>query len=230
MKRVREESDRSENQLLISRDAKATVHVGKFSRDGESRTPVRALDHDYPSDSKVTPVGLLLPQQDELSIAVCTSKVTSDTYVDTLDTWWTESKVRFSNVDTLVLVQDNGPENSGRRTQFLQRMVEFADKHQINLRLAYYPPYHSKYNPVERCWAVLEHHWNGALLDTVKAVVGYTESMTWKQKHPAVRLVTKVYELGVKLSKKAMRAVEARISRNKDLPSWFMDIRFQSTA
>ncbi|MCP4447039.1 MAG: ISAzo13 family transposase, partial [Myxococcales bacterium] len=49
----------------------------------------------------------------------------------------------------------NGPENSGRRTQFLNRMVSFADRYQLNIRLAYYAPHHSKYNPVERCWGVL---------------------------------------------------------------------------
>jgi len=78
---------------------------------------------------------------------------------------WLENKARFPRVDTLVFLQDNGPENSGRRSQFLYRMVQFVEKHQVNVRLAYYPPYHSKYNPVERCWGVLETHWNGALLD-----------------------------------------------------------------
>jgi hypothetical protein len=225
MKRVRNEASTSDNQLLISRDAKAVVKVGEFSRGGQSRVPVRALDHDYEPDSTATPVGLLLPQHDELSIAICTSKVTSDCYVDTLDSWWSENKVRFPTIDMLVLLQDNGPENSGRRTQFLCRMVDFADQHEIDVRLAYYPPYHSKYNPVERCWGVLENHWSGALLDSVEAVVGYAESMTWKKQHPAVRLVTQVYESGVRLSKKAMKAVEERLIRLPHLPSWFIDIR-----
>lgn len=186
--------------------------------------PVQALDHDYKPESKATPIGLLLPEQDELSIAVCTSKVTSDCIVDTIDNWWTENKARFPKVDTLVFLQDNGPENSGRRTQFLSRMVDFVEQHQVNVRLAYYPPYHSKYNPVERCWGVLEHHWNGALLDSVDAVVGYAQSMTWKQHHPVVRLVTQTYESGVRLSKQAMKAVERKLSRLPHLSSWFIDI------
>ena len=33
----------------------------------------------------------------------------------------------------------------------MKRMVEFSDQHQLTLELAYYPPYHSKYNPAERC-------------------------------------------------------------------------------
>ena len=213
--------------MLISQDAKATVKIGEFSRGGESRVPVRALDHDYKPDGKATPVGLLLPEHDELSIVVCTSKVTSDCIVDTYDHFWSENKTRFPAIDTLVLLQDNGPENSGRRSQFLYRMVNFVDHHKVNVRLAYYPPYHSKYNPVERCWGVLEHHWNGALLDTVEAVVGYAQSMTWKKQHPVVRLVTQVYESGVRLSKQAMKAVESRLSRLPHLPSWFIDINYE---
>ena len=60
---------------------------------------------------------------------------------------------------------DNGPKNSGRRTQFLKRMVEFADWSGLEIRLVYYPPYHSKYNPIERCWSALEKKWNGVLLN-----------------------------------------------------------------
>lgn len=222
---MREEARRSDNQLLVSLDAKATVNVGEFSRDGTSRVPVRALDHDYEPDAKVTPYGLLLPHHDELSIVVSTSKVTSDFIVDTLSEWWTEHQPRFPKVDTLVLLQDNGPENSGRRTQFLHRIVGFAEQHQVNVRLAYYPPYHSKYNPVERCWGVLENHWNGDLLDSVDAVTRLATTMTWKHIHPAVRLATRVYNAGVRLSKKAMKEVERKLSRLPGLPHWFIDIR-----
>jgi hypothetical protein len=155
IRRIREEAAQSPNQLVISLDAKATVKVGEFSRHGTSRVPVKALDHDHNPDAKVTPYGILLPDHDELSIVVNTSKVTSDFIVDTLDDWWTQNRSRFPEVDTLVLLQDNGPENSGRRTQFLHRIVQFADERQINIKLAYYPPYHSKYNPVERCWGIL---------------------------------------------------------------------------
>ncbi len=230
IKRVREEAAQSETQLLISTDAKATVKIGEFSRDGESRVPVRALDHDYQPDGKVTPVGILLPEHDELSIGVCTSKVTSDCIVDAYDAWWIQNKARFPRVDTLVFLQDNGPENSGRRSQFLYRMVHFVEQHEINVRLAYYPPYHSKYNPVERCWGALERHWNGALLDTVEAVVGYAKSMTWKQEHPFVRLITKVYQSGVRLSKQAMKAVELKLVRLPKLPAWFIDIPYTPPA
>ncbi len=57
--------------------------------------------------------------------------------VDLLESWWESHRHRFAQIQTLVLNQDNGPENHSRRTQFMKRMVEFAHKDQLNLRLAY---------------------------------------------------------------------------------------------
>ena len=45
---------------------------------------------------------------------------------------------------------DNGPENHSRRTQFMHRLVNWVNTEQIPIQLAYYPPYHSKYNEVEK--------------------------------------------------------------------------------
>lgn len=103
-------------------------------------------------------------------------------------------------------------------------MVEFAHRYGLRVRLAYYPPYHSKYNPIERCWRILEHHWNGALLDTVDTLVRFAETMTWKGRHPVVKLITTIYQTGVKLTKHAMAAVEAQVSRLPELERWFVDI------
>ena len=111
---------------------------------------------------------------------------------------------------------DNGPENHSRRTQFLKRIVGFARKYGLVVQLAYYPPYHSKYNPIERCWGILEMHWNGSLLDSVEAVVGFAGSMTWKGKHPVVSVVETTYAKGVRLKPEEMEALEAEVIR---LPS-----------
>ena len=53
---------------------------------------------------------------------------------------------------------DNGPENNTGRTQWIRRLVEFSAEHQVTVKLACYPPYHSKYNPVERVFGVLENY------------------------------------------------------------------------
>ena len=94
----------------------------------------------------------------------------------------------------------------------------------MSINLSYYPPYHSKYNPVERCWGILENHWNGNILDCVEAVVGCASTMTWNGRHPVVKLVETAYAKGISLSKKAMQAVEDKLQRLPDLPRWFVTI------
>jgi len=110
------------------------------------------------------------------------------------------------------------------RTQFIKRMIEFADNTGLKIQLAYYPPYHSKYNPVERCWGVLEMHWNGTLLSSVNKAIKLAETMTWNSMHPAVHLIDKVYQKGVKLTKEAMKICEKRLGRLDSLPKWNVTI------
>ncbi len=217
-------ADAAPEVVRISIDAKATVKVGPFARGGKSRTMTKACDHDFKPDATVTPVGIFLPATDELFVYGVTSKVTSDCLVDRLEQWWETVHDRFAHITTLVINLDNGPENQSRRTQFMQRLVEFVRQTGLIVRLAYYPPYHSKYNAIERCWGILEHHWNGSILDTVATVLQFTTSMTWCGLHPVVELVTTVYATGVTLTKEAMDLIEAQIDRLPGLDKWFVDI------
>jgi len=206
-------------------DAKAIVKIGPFARGGKSRVPTKAADHDFHPEVSVTPVGIFLPAFDEFFWYGVTSKVTSDCLVDRLIDWWETVKERFSQIKTIVINGDNGPESHSRRTQFMQRLLEFAENYQVNIFLAYYPPYHSKYNPVERCWGILEQHWNGSLLDSVDTVIQFARTMTWKGKHPVVELVTTPYQNGVKLTKEAMNLLETHFQRLPSLEKWFVDIK-----
>ncbi len=224
MSAVNRAADAAPEVLRVSIDAKATVKIGPFSRKGQSRVPLAAADHDFQPAATVTPVGVFLPELDELFLYGVTSRVTSDCLADCLTAWWAAVRGRFAHITTLVLNLDNGPENHSRRTQFMARLVQFAADTGLTLRLAYYPPYHSKYNPVERCWGILEQHWNGTLLDSLETVLGFAATMTWKGRHPVVALVTTAYERGVTLTKEAMAAVEAHLTRLPLLEKWFVDI------
>lgn len=210
--------------MRISIDAKATVKIGPFSRGGKSRIPTSAADHDFEATASVTPVGIFVPQHDELFVYGVTSKVTSDCLVDRLVEWWENVRARFRQITTLVINVDNGPENHSRRTQFMQRIVAFANRFKLHVSLAYYPPYHSKYNPIERCWGILEQHWNGAILDSIDTALAFAQTMTWKGMHPVVELVTTTYYSGVKLSKEAMAQLEMQLQRQPVLGKWFVDI------
>ena len=141
---------------MIGYDAKATVKLGPFSRGGRNRNKIEAADHDFGGGS-LTPFNILLPKYDELFISFAESKVTSDYIWDRLDDLWPEFRNKY-NPSTLLLNLDNGPENSSRRTQFIKRAVDFANTNQVKVQLAYYPPYHSKYNPVERTHGALEQY------------------------------------------------------------------------
>lgn len=224
LSRVNPEADEAPDTLRLSLDAKATVNVGPFSRRGQSRTGTEAVDHDFKPEATLTPFGIFLPEHDDLTLYMARSKVTSDFIVDRLGDWWESNKDRFPEVTRLVLNLDNGPENHSRRTQFLKRMVGFARENRLDIELAYYPPYHSKYNPIERCWGILELHWSGALLDSVEAVLGYAESMTWKGGHPQVVLVETEYRKGVRLGREEMEALESAIIRMPTLEKWFVSI------
>ena len=218
-------ADADETQLRLSVDAKGAVLLALLSRGGFNRIAVKALDHDFRPDEKITPVGVFLPQYNQLYIFLVTGPVTSDTIADCIQAVWTMIVHRFPVLQTLVINQDNGPECHSRRTQFMNRMTQLADEIQLNIQLAYYPPYHSKYNPIERVWGVLENYWNGSLLDAVETVFHFAQNMTYNGVHPVVEIVKKFYHTGVKLTQKAMDELEKRFERLPGLEKWFVLIR-----
>jgi len=223
LRKVNREADETEGVLRLSMDAKASVKLGSFSRGGQSRVEVEAADHDFGDKGSLTPFSILLPQHDDLLISFAESKITSDYIWDRLEEHWPEWQTKYSP-SALVINQDNGPENSSRRTQFIKRAVDFANQHGVTIRLAYYPPYHSKYNPVERTHGALEQYWNGMLLTDAQTTIKIAENMTWKGKHPVVTLVNTIYDKGVKLTKKAMAAYEKLITRMLGLEDYFVEI------
>jgi hypothetical protein len=172
-------------------------------------------------EEKYIPCGIVDEDTGALHIFFGSSYKTSDFIVDSLEDWW--KGLRPQNRKSIQAIQlkiDNGPESSGVRTQFLKRMVEFADRIGMPIQLLYYPPYHSKYNPIERCWGILEQHWNGSLLSDAETMLAWALSMTWKGLHPIVKLSKTIYDKGISLTRKAMEEVEMRLERNPLLPKW----------
>jgi hypothetical protein len=183
---------------------------------------VKALDHDF-CDEFVTPFGIMDVKEKTAEISICESKVTPDCMVDRLSEYWA-ARGHSGGHKTLLLNMDNGPENSSSRTQFIKRMVEFSAEHNTHVTLAYYPPYHSKYNPVERLWGVLEKHWGGALLETKEIVMRYIQTMTYAKKPPEVSIITKTYEKGVRVCAEDMEIYEDALERVAGLEKYFVRI------
>lgn len=208
--------------LRISIDTKAKVKIGEFSRNGKTRAnrALEGFDHDYAADATLIPFGILNLENDCMDILFGTSAETSDFIVDALEGWWDKNKDSYSHTKELVINLDNGPSVSSNRTQFIRRMVEFSSSSGLMIRLVYYPPYHSKYNPIERCWGTLERHWNGEILNSIEKAIKWASSMTWKGIKASVNLLDKVYERGISLTKQEMEPYQPQIKRSKFLPKW----------
>ena len=198
--------------------------MGGKTRTGSDGEVAKGWDHDPPAKAKLTPFGILMVASGALML-LFGSHETSDAWADALTLWWQQVRVDLGHVKRLVIYLDNGPKNSGRRTQFLKRMIQFADWSGLEIRLVYYPPYHSKYNRIERCWSSLEKKWNGVLLNGVGVVLQCARRMTWKGQHPSVRCIDGVYPDGVRLTAKEMRPYEARLQRSTLLPKYDITIK-----
>lgn len=209
-------------------DTKAKVAEGAYVRGGKTRaadgTGARGWDHDPPPARTWTPVGVPVLATGALSLFLG-PRETSPLWADGLGRWWESVKGRLGHVRRLVVYLDNGPNGSGTRTQFLNRMAAFADASGRVVRLVYYPPYHSTYHPVERCGAARERKWRGGLRTRLGVIPGYARRMTWQGKTPTVDTLVGGYPGGVKLSRAEMRPVEARLARSKTLPKYDITIR-----
>lgn len=205
------------------------MKIGAFSRGGvaRGREHVRAADHDMHPDALLAPAGILEVDNHQLNLVFGTSRDTSDFVADCLELWWADRRAAHSGVRRLLINLDNGPEIGSSRTQFMKRLVDFSDRHQLTLELAYYPPYHSKYNRIERCWGILENHWNGALLTSTSTALHWAKTMTWHGVAPIVHLLDRIYQTGVRIVPRLFSPIAARLERSVSLSKWSVVIQPQ---
>jgi hypothetical protein len=212
--------------LRISIDNKAKVKIGPFARGGKSRKEKdrHAADHDTAQCDRLTPCGILEIESGQLTIGMVVNTSTSDTVADNLEQWWLDRKAHYPHIRKLMIDLDNGPDVSSRRTQFMKRLVEWADRIGLKIELVYYPPYHSKYNRIERCWSALERHWNGSILTSIQTTLKWAQSMTWRAVQPIVRMLDRIYSRGVKLTKKEFAPIADRLQRQIGIEKWSLII------
>jgi len=210
--------------IRISIDTKATVCVGEYSRGGKSRglAPIKAVDHDMFIKEKIIPVGILEPQTGASYIAFGNDNKTSDLIADAMESWVRHNQNRLlaAGIKRLVVNSDNGPECNSHRSQFMMRMVQLAEDYGLEIHMVYYPPYHSKYNPIEHYWGGLERSWNGYLLDCIQTVVDRTANFTWRNFKTVTTTLFGSYPKGNKPEKNERKAIEKRLSRSETLPWW----------
>ena len=222
-------SDQDPVSLRLSIDCKAKVKIGNLSRGGKDRTKDsrQADDHDTEIIATLVPCGILNAGSDTVTIYFGQSYETADFIVDCLELWWTENRHQYLHIKELAINFDNGSSANSHRTQFIKRMVEFSHQNNLRIKLIYYPPYHSKYNPIERCWGALENYWNGAILSTVETALEWAGNMKWKGQAPVIHLVEGVYEKGIGVSQGVLEELKQFWHRSKTLPKW--DVIIQPT-
>jgi len=219
-------ADANPKVLRLSIDSKAKVRIGNLSRGGKTRSllPLAADDHDHYIASTLVPFGIFDVNAEQLFIYFGQSAETSDFIVDCLDRWWQTYQHDYPEVEAWAIDLDNGPAVNSHRTQFIKRLVEFVQSTKLKIHLIYYPPYHSKYNPIERCWAVLENYWRGAILDSVETALQWAASMSRLGFNPVVELVETHYPKGVKVTDEALKAFSGQWERSETLPKWDVTI------
>jgi hypothetical protein len=193
--------------------------VGGKPRTNAGGEVAKGWDHDPPAKVELVPFGILMVASGALMLTFGSGE-TSDAWVDASRMWWGPVKADLGPVKRLVIDLDNGPKNSGRRTRFLRRMVEFADWSGPEIRRVYYPPYHGEDNRIGRCRSSLGKKWSGVLLNSVEVVLPCGRRMTWRRRHPTVECLEGVSPEGVRLTAKEMRPYEARLHRSTTLPKY----------
>jgi hypothetical protein len=205
---------------------KPAVKIGNLSRGGFARGKIAktADDHDTQWETILVPFGILNTHNDHLSIYLGESAETSDFIVDCLTNWWQSNQHYYCDLEELVIDLDGGASTRSNRTQFVKRMVELARSLALRIRLIYYPPDHSKYNPIERCWAALENYWNGTILDSVDTALQWAAFMTCIGTKPIVHRGEATYQKGVKVTVEELEQYQAEWIRSQSLPSWDITI------
>jgi hypothetical protein len=139
---------------VISMDVKKKELIGNFYRAGKLYTtePVRVNDHDFESvaQGKVVPHGLYDIYRNIGYVTLGTSHDTTEFSCACLRNWWfSQGHSDYPNATSILLLCDGGGSNNARYYIFKEDLQTLADELKIEIRIAHYPPYTSKYNPIE---------------------------------------------------------------------------------
>lgn len=222
--RLRDEYEAAGNPV-ISMDAKKKEYLGNFYRDGHLYTleELSVYDHDYKSfaDGSIIPHSLYDLKLNTGYIQLGVSHDTGEFACDSLRHWWYTYGSKFYPLASSILILcDGGGSNSSRHYLFKQDLQQLADEIGREIRMAHYPPYCSKYNPIEhRLFPHVTRACQGVVFSSVELVKELMEKTTTKKGLKAfVHIIDKVYETGRKVVanfKKTMRIVFDNI-----LPNW----------
>jgi hypothetical protein len=210
---------------IISMDTKKKEWLGNFYRDGEIWTTevLETFDHDFGSagTGKVVPHGLYDVKRNVGHINLGLSHDTSQFACDSFLQWWRRhGEQAYPNAASVLLLCDGGGSNNCRHNIFKEDLQRLVNKIGIPIRVAHYPPYCSKYNPIEhRLFAHVTRVCRGVIFHTVE-VVKHAIKRTWTSTglRVTVGALNKFYELKRQVSDRFMEAFP--IVFDDWLPDW----------
>jgi len=177
--------------------------LGNFYRDGKCycKEALKVNDHDYPSlsDGIVIPHGIFDIKRNEGYVTIGTSKETSEFACDCIIDWWNVcGKNHYNNAPSMLILVDGGGSNSSRKYIFKEELERCANSIGIEIRIAHYPPYTSKYNPIEhKLFCHIQRSFEGIIFDSYETVKNAIEkTKTSKGLRVIARIIKKVYECG----------------------------------
>jgi hypothetical protein len=210
---------------VISMDTKKKELLGDFYRDGkiDTQETIHTNDHDFVSmgSGTVIPHGLYDVGKNRGFIHLNTSHDTSELACDSLAAWWDRpGRADYPRAEKLLLLCDGGGSNSATMYLFKEDLQKLANRLGIEIRVAHYPPYCSKHNPIEhRLFPHLTRACRGVIFRSLETVVYYmTKAETTAGLKVKVSILDKIYQTGRKYAagfKKAMKIVFDEI-----LPKW----------
>ena len=210
---------------IISFDTKKKEYVGNLYRDGHlyTRKELHTFDHDFNSfaESVIIPHGIYDVQRNIGYLHLGTSKDTSQFACDCIRSWWIgHGRAAYPNATAILMLCDGGGSNSSRHYIFKEDLQKLADELGIEIRIAHYPPYCSKYNPIEhRLFPHVTRACQGVIFTSVNLVKELMEkTKTSKGLRVFVEIVNTVYQTGRKVAEDFKQNM--RIILDDTLPSW----------
>ena len=214
IKELRQDYETAGNPV-ISVDTKKKELLGNLYRDGRlyTRETLEVSDHDFPSlaDGVVIPHGIYDVVRNEATVNIGTSRDTGEFACDSIGHWWTtQGQHAYPNATSLLMLMDGGGSNSSRHYLFKQDLQALANTLGIPIRVAHYPPYTSKWNPIEhRLFPHVTRALQGVIFKSHKLVKELIETTTTQNGLTVkANIIDKVYMIGRKVVdgfKKSMR-------------------------
>lgn len=210
---------------ILSMDAKKRELIGNFHRDGTlfTQQTIRTFDHDFPSfaEGVVIPHGIYDLKLNRGYVHLGTSYETSEFACDCLADWWQRfGQSLYPQARSLLLLCDGGGSNSARTYLFKADLQSWVNQLGLEVRVAHYPPYASKYNPIEhRLFPHLSRACRGVIFHSVALVHELmAKARTKSGLSVVVDIIDKVYQKGRKVVEEVKKALN--LVRDALLPEW----------